>query len=135
LHKKLKTLTVEQLKILHFEILKHQGQEYLPLPKEKEKYLESAIKGINQTFGGKELYPTKCDKAIQLLIGIESAQAFPDGSKRVALAAFEMFMHLNKSKINDNITQKDKTKFMLLIANHKISKKNAVECCIHSLRV
>jgi len=134
LHKASKNLTVNQLKILHFQILSFEKQEFSPLPKEKEKMLESAIKNIDQTFGGKELYPTKCDKAVQLLMGIESSQAFPDGNKRVALAAFEMYLNMNKSKLNSSITQKMKIDFVLSIATHDLSKENAIKCCIKALK-
>lgn len=134
LPKQVKNLTIEQLKLIHFQIISFQKQDYLPLPKEKEKLLESALLNINQTFGGKDLYPTKCDKAIQLLIGIESSQAFPDGNKRVALAAFEMFLKINKSTLNPSISQKKKTEFVLSVAKHTLSKENAIQCCIRALK-
>ena len=136
MHKKkiLKKPTVEQLKIIHYKILENEGQDYLELPFGKESILESIINGIEQTFSDQELYPTICDKAIKLLIEIDSAQLFPDGNKRVALVTFEMFLNMNKSNINNSISQKMKEKFILSIATHTISNKSAIDCCIKALK-
>jgi len=136
LHKKktLKKPTVEQLKIIHYKIIENEGQDYLELPSGKESILESIINGVEQTFSGQELYPTICDKAIKLLIEIDSAQLFPDGNKRVALVTFEMFLNMNKSNISNHISQKMKEKFILSIATHSITNENAINCCIKALK-
>lgn len=88
--KNYKKVTLAQLKIFHYEILKNQGQEYISLPSNKEKDLEGILNSINQHVFGKELYPTLCDKAIYMLMRIEQSQAFPDGNKRVALTALSL---------------------------------------------
>lgn len=131
--KKFKKPTLEQIKTMHFMILKNQGQDYLELPKIKEPLIESILNGINQHVFGKELYPTICDKAIHLLENIQSLQAFPDGNKRVALASFEMFLDMNNSTIT-NVSQKEKETFVFAIANHTIDKSYAVKCCVKGLR-
>ena len=132
--KKYRRITLAQLKILHFEILKNQGQEYLPLPSNKDEDLRDILENIDQYVFGKELYPTLCDKAMYILMRIEQSQAFPDGNKRVALSAFEFFLNINGSSFNSSISQKIKIKFMLSIATNKLEKKEAVDCCIKAIR-
>jgi len=134
LPKKYKKVTLSQLKLFHYEIIKNQGQEYLPLPKNKEQHLKSILENIDQYVFGMELYPTICDKAIYLLMRIEQSQAFPDGNKRVALSVFEFFLNINGSSFNSNISQKIKTKFMLSIAKNKLEKIQAVNCCVKAIR-
>jgi death-on-curing protein len=134
LPKKYKKITLEQLKILHFNILKNEGQDYLPLPPSKEKDLIAILNNIDQHVYGKELYPTLCDKAMYILMRIEQSQAFPDGNKRVALAACELFLNINGSSFNSIISQKMKVRFMLALATNKIAKEKAVKCCIEAIR-
>lgn len=131
--KKFKKPTLEQVKTIHFLLLKAEGQQYLALPSVKEPLIESILDGIDQHVYGMELYPTICDKAIHILNNIQAAQAFPDGNKRVALASFEMFLNLNGSSLSD-ISQKQKLFFVLALANHNIDKESAVNCCIKGLR-
>ena len=132
--KKYKRVTLAQLKRFHFEILKNQGQEYLPLPSNKEEDLRDILGNIDQDIFGKQLYPTLCDKAMYILMRIEQSQAFPDGNKRVALSAFEFFLNINGSSFNSSISQKIKTKFMLSVATNRLEKKEAVGCCIKAIR-
>ena len=132
--KKYKKVTLAQLKHFHHEILKNHGQEYLPLPRNKEDDLKDILENIDQYIFGEELYPTICDKAIYILMRIEQSQAFPDGNKRVALSAFEFFLNINGSSFNSGISQKIKAKFMLSIATNMLEKKEAVGCCIKAIR-
>ena len=132
--KKYKKVTLAQLKRFHFEIIKNQGQEYLPLPANREEDLKDILENIDQDIFGKELYPTLCDKAMYILMRIEQSQAFPDGNKRVALSAFEFFLNINGSSFNSSISQKMKIKFMLSIATNKLEKEEAVGCCIKAIR-
>jgi len=134
LPKKYKKVTLAQLKQFHYRILKNHGQEYLPLPRNKEDDLKDILENIDQYIFGKELYPTICDKAIHILMRIEQSQAFPDGNKRVALSAFEFFLNINGSSFNSGISQKIKAKFMLSIATNMLEKKEAVGCCIKAIR-
>jgi len=145
LPKKYKKVTLAQLKLFHFKILENEGQEYLPLPRNKESHLESILDNIDQHVFGKELYPTLCDKAIYMLMRIEQSQAFPlmrieqsqafpDGNKRVALSAFEFFLNINGSSFNSTVSQKMKIKFMFSIATNKFNKEDAVGCCIKAIR-
>jgi len=81
---------------------------------------ERVIKGIYQTFGRKELYPTIEDKASHLLYFTIKDHPFTDGNKRIASFLFVYFLDKNnylycptrEKKINDNAL----TALSLLIA-------------------
>lgn len=72
--------------------------------------LESVIKNLYQTFGGRELYKTLEEKAAHLLYLIIKDHPFIDGNKRVASFLFVYFLNRNRyllkksgeRKINDN---------------------------------
>ena len=49
--------------------------------------LESALQSAYATFDGKELYPTKEEKAARLGVGLVSNHAFVDGNKRIGMYA------------------------------------------------
>lgn len=71
---------------------------------------DGVIKGIYQTFNGKELYPTIEGKASHLLYFIIKDHPFIDGNKRIASFLFVYFLDKNdylyrengEKKINDN---------------------------------
>ncbi len=71
---------------------------------------EGIIKGLYQTFGKKELYPTIEDKASHLLYFIIKDHPFSDGNKRSAAFLFVYFLDKSdylfkksgERKINDN---------------------------------
>ena len=81
---------------------------------------EGVIKGIYQTFGRKELYPTIEDKAAHLLYFTIKDHPFTDGNKRIGSFLFVYFLDKNnylyrptgEKKINDNAL----TALSLLIA-------------------
>ena len=131
--KKIKKPTLEQIKIIHHKIIESSGKEFLELPKIKEGLIQSALDGIDQGFGNEAFYPTICDKAMHILRSIQGTQAFPDGNKRVALAATEYFLQMNRSQIS-NVSQKQKVDFVFAIANNTISKEKMVQCCITAIK-
>ena len=71
---------------------------------------EGIIKGLYQSFGGKELYPSIEDKASHLLYFIIKDHPFSDGNKRSAAFLFVYFLDktdflfkkTGERKINDN---------------------------------
>jgi len=77
---------------------------------ERDGSFEGIVKGLYQTFGKKELYPTIEDKASHLLYFIIKDHPFSDGNKRSAAFLFVYFLDkanylFKKScerKINDN---------------------------------
>ena len=71
---------------------------------------EGIIKGLYQTFGGKEVYKSTEEKAAHLLYLIIKDHPFLDGNKRIASILFVYFLERNdylhkksgERKINDN---------------------------------
>jgi prophage maintenance system killer protein len=98
---------------------------------------EGIIKGLYQTFGKKELYPTIEDKASHLLYLIIKDHPFSDGNKRSAAFLFVYFLDktnylFKKSgerKINDNAL----TALALLIAESDPKEKETMIKIIKNL--
>lgn len=57
--------------------------------------LESAVMSCQQTFDGKEAYPTVVEKAARLAFAISKNHPFYDGNKRVAVVAMLTMLRLN----------------------------------------
>ena len=62
---------------------------------EKDGSFKGAIGNIYQTFGGKELYPAREEKAANLLYFVIKNHAFSDGNKRIGAAIFLYFLEKN----------------------------------------
>lgn len=60
-----------------------------------EGLLDSALEGIYQSFGGKELYPTKEEKGARLGYTLISNHAFLDGNKRIGMYVMLTFLEVN----------------------------------------
>lgn len=94
--------------------------------------LESAIENAFLTFDGKELYPTKEEKAAQLGFSLISNHAFVDGNKRIGVYIMLSFLEINGIKIeatNDEVVdlglsvasgKMDATEITHWIIRHKI---------------
>ena len=65
-----------------------------------EALLESAIENVYSTFDGKELYPTKEEKAAKLGHSLISNHAFVDGNKRIGMYIMISFLELNGIRID-----------------------------------
>ena len=57
--------------------------------------LESALEACYATFDGKELFPTKEEKAARLCAGLVSNHAFVDGNKRIGIYVLLTFLEVN----------------------------------------
>lgn len=57
--------------------------------------LESALESAYQTFDGKELFPTKEEKAAKLGFSLISNHAFVDGNKRIGMYVMLAFLEMN----------------------------------------
>lgn len=57
--------------------------------------LDSALEAAYATFDGKEMFPTKEEKAARLGVGLISNHAFVDGNKRIGLYVLLSFLELN----------------------------------------
>ena len=64
-----------------------------------ENLLNSALKGIFQTFDGKDLYPSKEEKGAMLGYSLISNHAFVDGNKRIGVYVMLTFLEVNEELI------------------------------------
>lgn len=65
-----------------------------------ESLLESAIEAPYQTFDGKEIFPTKIEKAARLGYGLISNHPFIDGNKRIGVYIMISFLEVNGVNID-----------------------------------
>lgn len=65
-----------------------------------EALLDSALEGIFQTFGGKELYPSKEEKGARLGYSLISNHAFLDGNKRIGVYVMLTFLEVNGIRLD-----------------------------------
>lgn len=65
--------------------------------------LESALESCYATFDGKELFPSKEEKAARLCFGLISNHALVDGNKRIGVYVLLTFLEVNgiSLKVND----------------------------------
>ncbi len=102
-----------------------------------KKALERILHAINQTFGGKELYPGIEEKAAHLLYFTIKDHPFVDGNKRIGSFLFILFLYKNnyllkstgEAKINDNTL----VAIALLIAESKPKEKEIMIALITNL--
>ena len=64
--------------------------------------LESALESAYATFDGKELFPTKEEKAARLGIGLVANHAFVDGNKRIGMYVLLSFLQVNGIALSVN---------------------------------
>lgn len=62
--------------------------------------LESALEGAYVTFDGKDLYPTKQEKAARIGYTLISNHAFVDGNKRIGMYVMLTFLEVNGIQMN-----------------------------------
>ena len=77
--------------------------------------LESAIESAYATFDGKELYPSKEEKAARLGFSLISNHAFVDGNKRIGMYIMLSFLAINGVKIESS--NEDVVSLGLSVAN------------------
>ena len=99
--------------------------------------LDAIIGNLNQSFGGKKLYPSVEEKAAHLLYFVIKDHPFVDGNKRIASLLFILFLAknnylLNKKgerKINDNAL----VALALLVAESNPKEKEVMVALITNL--
>lgn len=62
--------------------------------------LESALAACDATFDGKELFPTKEEKAARLGSGLIANHAFVDGNKRIGMYVMLTFLEVNGIRLD-----------------------------------
>lgn len=82
------------------------------------KLLDSALESAFSSFDGKELYPTKEEKAARIGYSLISNHAFVDGNKRIGMYVLMTFLETNGIKINPS--NDDVAKVGLAVASGKM---------------
>ncbi|OIO71043.1 MAG: cytochrome C biogenesis protein CycH [Zetaproteobacteria bacterium CG_4_9_14_3_um_filter_53_7] len=97
---------------------------------EKDQGFRSALGAIDQTFDGKDVYPSVEEKAAHLLYFITKNHAFSDGNKRIAAAIFIYFMAghgmLYRADGGKRIPDNALVALTLLIAESKPTDKETI---------
>ena len=95
---------------------------------EREHGLEQIIMSLEQSFGGKKLYPSVEQQAAHLLYFIIKDHPFVDGNKRIASFLFILFLARNKALLKNNgekkITDYTLVALALLIAESDAKHKD-----------
>ncbi len=84
-----------------------------------EGLLESALEGAYATFDGRELYPTKEEKAARIGASLVANHAFLDGNKRIGMYVMLTFLEVNGIQIE--CTDEDIVKAGLSLAEGKMN--------------
>lgn len=84
--------------------------------------LESAVFGIYQTFGGKELYPTIIEKAVHLCFSLVKNHPFIDGNKRIGVLS--MLVLLSVNRVEYNFSNEDIVKIGTEVASGKMESND-----------
>ncbi len=97
---------------------------------EKDQGFKSALGAINQTFDGKDVYPSIEEKAANLLYFIVKNHAFTDGNKRIAAAIFIYFLAANnilyRSDGSKRLADNALVALTLLIAESRPEEKEII---------
>ena len=88
--------TKEQVLLLHQYIAEETGGA---VGVRDEGLLESALETAFATFGGRELYPSKAEKAARLGASLVANHAFLDGNKRVGMYVMLTFLEVNGLRV------------------------------------
>jgi len=91
------TISVEMAELLHQMIAQETGGE---IGVRDKGLLNSALQSAFATFDGKDLYPTKEEKAARIGYSLISNQAFVDGNKRIGMHIMLTFLETNGIRIH-----------------------------------
>ncbi len=113
--------TREKVKLLHQLMAEATGGS---VGIRDESLLDSALESAFVTFDGKELYPSKEEKAAKLGYSLISNHAFVDGNKRIGVYVMLSFLELNGIHIDaDN---EDVVELGLGTAEGKMSQEDVL---------
>jgi death on curing protein len=95
----IRELTLEQVEHLAHYFAQKLMEWDEPIPNFSTRYsgrLESCLKNPQQTFNGKDLYPTLEEKAAILFYLLIKNHPFQNGNKRIAVFSLLVYLHINK---------------------------------------
>ncbi|MEG1536217.1 MAG: type II toxin-antitoxin system death-on-curing family toxin [Clostridia bacterium] len=93
--------------------------------------LNSALQNAFATFDGKDLYPTKEEKAASLGYCLVSNHAFVDGNKRIGMYVLLTFLGVNG--ININVSNDEIARVGIALADGSMKYKQLLEWIIASV--
>jgi len=97
---------------------------------EKDQSFKSSIAVIDQTFDGKELYPSLEEKAANLLYLVVKNHSFTDGNKRIAAWLFVWYLAKNNFLYNEDNSNKIENNTLvaltLMIAGSNPAEKETI---------
>jgi len=96
-----------------------------------EGLLESALESAFHTFGGKDLYPSKQEKAAMLCYSLISNHAFVDGNKRIGMYVMMAFLEVNGIYLNSSI-KKDIVNVGFAVASGQMKYKDLYEWILNN---
>mgnify|MGYP003292065825 CR=1 FL=1 len=92
--------------------------------------LDSALESAFQTFDGKELYPSKEEKAACIAYRLISNHAFVDGNKRIGMYVLLTFLEINGIRITPTVD--DVVRVGLDVASGKMKYNDILEWIIEN---
>ena len=95
--------------------------------------LEGIIEGIDQTFGGQELYPDVESKAAHILYFVIKDHPFIDGNKRIASFLFVLYLQQNGLEGGKNFDDRALVALALLVAASEPGHKDLLVRLIMNL--
>ncbi len=105
-------ISLEKVLLLHQLIAEETGGD----PNVRDlNLLDSALNSAFQTFDGKELYPTKQEKAARIGYSLISNHAFVDGNKRIGMYVLLTFLEINGIRME--LTDAEITRVGLALAD------------------
>ena len=87
--------------------------------------LDSALSSAFQSFGEKELYPTKEEKAARIGHSLISNHAFVDGNKRIGMYVLITFLEMNGIRIDP--TGEDVTRVGFAVASGEMGYEDLLK--------
>ncbi|MBQ6147981.1 MAG: type II toxin-antitoxin system death-on-curing family toxin [Oscillospiraceae bacterium] len=94
--------------------------------------LDSALENAFATFDGKELYPSKEEKAARLGFALITNHAFLDGNKRIGVYVMITFLEING--ISVQATNEEVAEVGLAVASGEIKYEGLLEWVIDHTR-
>ena len=87
--------------------------------------LASALAACDATFDGKELFPSKEEKAARICTGLISNHAFLDGNKRIGIYVMLTFLEVNGIRLK--VTDEELVETGLALAQSKMKYEELLQ--------
>ena len=95
--------------------------------------LESAVMRSQQTFGGKDLYPTLILKAAALIHSLLLNHVFVDGNKRTGFESARLLLILNGFDVKYSLDEA--ARFCFDVGSGKVNEKEVMEWLLKRMKL